>query len=197
MIGKDSLDFIKNPVLLADWLDWMEKSGYTYRSMQNYLRGAYHFGSFLSVPHPVTSTLNKDGIKWNNNEITEYKNWVHSQCVRVTKKAKQQTLQRNSRESLEERKQWASMEEILTARDEMAKDIDSKLILEDEVSLENAKFIRNRMLVLFFTFGMPLRSQNLNEFIAHKRQNAETANRNTFVNIDDGYLEIVEYKNKK
>lgn len=189
--------FLEDTQLLVTWLEWMKQSYYTFRSMQNYILATIQFCSFIKRPLPVDSLLFK--IQPPIKRIQNCELWLQSQSKVLAPLASKQTQARNSRESLESRNLWLAFAEVLEIRGKICLDINSLMDGTRQLSMRECSFIRNCIMVLMFTFGLPLRSQNLNVIIWKEKQTVTTATKNTLVLKEEttSFFEMVLYKNSK
>jgi hypothetical protein len=179
----------------------MRSAEYTYRTIQNYLLAVLHFVNYLMSPLPPTATAKTLTIE--KSDLAETKDWLITQKKWVTPLAIKQCAARNSLQSLKHLKKWLEFSDVLVVRDRVRNafdiELDSIIKSGNAPSVSDCYKIRNMVMVLLYTYGMPLRSQNLVVSIAVAPQPSFAATKNTIIirGSNDSLFEFVTFKNQR
>jgi hypothetical protein len=165
--------------LLVEYFGWLSASNYTLRTVQNYCLALIHFVVFL-----MQCDDSRVAFTLRSSDLPETKEWLQTQKKWVTPLAMKQSRARNSFESLQDRNKWLDFKDVLIMREKLITifyDHIYKYTFIECLSLREAYNIRNIVMVLLFTLGMPLRSQNLILTITDRKQLAIEAKENCYV----------------
>lgn len=171
---------------MVEYFSWLNRCNYTFRTIQNYCLALVHFTSFLLSP--CAETARSREIRTNNDDVSDAKEWLLTQKRWVTPLANKQGQARNSYESLKELGKWIDFPDVIRMREELIELYYLKLIkivTDGPPSRYEAYKLRNIVMVLLFTIGLPLRSQNLILKISATKQIAIEAKENRLVLLGD------------
>jgi hypothetical protein len=198
--GMDAFTFLNNLPMLVSYFSWLKLSNYAMRTILNYVSALYHFCSYLESPLPPDAKVLD--LNLSTDRIRDVKKWLKTQKKFITPIAIKQTKARNSLESLHDRGKWMSFSQVLVVREKVVNffynECDKVITLLNYPSNNTLFKIRNCVMVLLFTYGLPLRSQNLFLIIADKKQKSYEAKHNCIILSDEStsFLEYVTFKNQ-
>lgn len=155
---------------------------------------------FRYLPH-FTYWSNSRSMVLKSVELTDTKEWLITQKKWITPLAKKQSISRNSLDCLRDKGMWLEFDQVLCMREKLINvfyDIVynitfDKVVLTSKLAYES----RNIVMVLLFTLGLPLRSQNLIIKITNKKQLSFEATENCYVmEGENTFIEYVSFKNQ-
>jgi hypothetical protein len=166
----------------------MYNSNYTLRSIQNYLLATTQLLKFLSAP--IAHGKAKEIIV-SKKKMELAVAWVATQSKGVGVKASQQTRARNSREHLEATNRWLSFSDFLSGREKVKNDF-----IKAELP---SSTLRDLMMVLLYSFSVPLRTQNLHIVLTDHIPSQSELKNNYFIwkGREESYFIFINFKNNK